>query len=58
MARPGMTEETFKVILGKQISDSEKRKRADFIINTRLDIAYARDQVLALIAALRRSERF
>ena len=32
MARPGMTEEKFQTIQGRQIHDQEKRRRADFII--------------------------
>ena len=57
MAREGMTEATFEAILSKQVPDAEKRARADFIINTRIDIDYARDQVRALIAALRRKHK-
>lgn len=34
MARPDMTEEKFARILSYQMSDAEKRKRADFIIHT------------------------
>ena len=52
--REGMTEEVFNHILTKQTPDAEKRKRADFIINTRIDHAYAEAQVRALIDALRR----
>tara|TARA_B100000678_G_scaffold291616_1_gene309817 strand:+ start:49 stop:648 length:600 start_codon:yes stop_codon:yes gene_type:complete len=54
LSRPGMTEESFEALLAKQLPDSEKRARADFVINTRIDLDYARDQVRALIAALRR----
>lgn len=54
MARPGMTETAFEAILAKQTPDKEKRGQADFVINTRIDHTYARDQVRALIAALRR----
>lgn len=34
LARNGMTEEKFTAILEKQLSDAEKRKRADFLIET------------------------
>lgn len=54
LARPGMTEDAFNAILTKQTPDAEKRKRADFVINTRIDLTYAREQVHALISALRR----
>ena len=57
LARRGMTDATFEAILAKQIPDSEKRARADFIINTRIDLDYAQDQVRALIAALGRIEK-
>lgn len=57
LARPGMTEEHFEAILAKQMPDAEKRARADFIINTRIDLDYARDQVRGLIAALKRIEK-
>ncbi|MAK59697.1 MAG: dephospho-CoA kinase [Ponticaulis sp.] len=56
MSRPGMTEANFTAILAKQTPDHEKRARADFVINTRIDHDYARDQVRALIAALRRQK--
>jgi dephospho-CoA kinase len=34
MGRKGMTEEKFRAILGKQVADAEKRRRADFVVDT------------------------
>lgn len=34
LARPGMTEDQFDMILGKQMPDTEKRKLADIVIPT------------------------
>ena len=55
LARPGMTEEKFKAILGKQIPDEEKRKRADFIIDTNNGVDSARDQVREILEGLKGS---
>ena len=43
--RADMTEKKFNNILKNQISDKEKRKRADFIVNSGLGYRFARNQV-------------
>ena len=45
LERPGMTEEKFSAILSKQLPDSEKRRRADFIVDSSKDFDHARAQV-------------
>ncbi len=51
--RPGMTEAKLAAIIAKQMPDGEKRRRADFIIDTGLGHAEAERQVRALIDAIR-----
>jgi len=52
LAREGMTEEKFKSILEKQLPDAEKRKRADFVIDTGNGLEAARQQVREIIKRL------
>lgn len=52
LARLGMTEEKFQLILSRQMPDAEKRRRADFIIDTGRGLDAAREQVEEIIARL------
>ncbi|MFC2250471.1 dephospho-CoA kinase [Labrys portucalensis] len=52
MARPGMDEERFAVILARQVPDVEKRRRAHFIIDSSKGLDFAQSQVDAIITAL------
>lgn len=52
LARPGMTEQKFAAILDKQVPDAEKRRLADFVIDTGLGMDAARAAVDDIIAAL------
>ncbi|RWC67835.1 MAG: dephospho-CoA kinase [Mesorhizobium sp.] len=53
LARPGMSEEKLAAILAKQVPDAEKRRLADFVIDTGNGLDAARAAVAAIIAELR-----
>jgi dephospho-CoA kinase len=51
LERPGMTEEKFQALLAKQTPDAEKRRRADFVVDTSKGFDFAREQVHAILHA-------
>ena len=53
LARANMTAEKFEHILALQMSDADKRARAEHIIDTGKDIADTRADVQALVKKLR-----
>ncbi|MCB2112238.1 MAG: dephospho-CoA kinase [Parvularculaceae bacterium] len=55
LARPGMSEEKFCSILSRQIPDEEKRRRADYIIDTGVALEKTRAQVRTIAAELKES---
>ena len=57
MSRPGMTEEKFAAILANQVADREKRRNADFIIDTGAGMEAARQEVRHIISTLLARER-
>lgn len=53
LARPGMTPERFAALLARQTPDAEKRRRADFVIDTGQGIDAARAAVADILATVR-----
>ncbi|HST90704.1 MAG TPA: dephospho-CoA kinase [Brevundimonas sp.] len=49
LARPGMTRERFEAILARQLPDAEKRRRADFVIDTGEGLEAARARVEEIV---------
>jgi dephospho-CoA kinase len=52
LERPGMTLEKLETILAKQMPDAEKRRRADFVVDTSQGFDAARAQVRAILDAV------
>jgi len=56
LQRPGMTHEKMVVILGRQLPDTEKRRLADYVVDTSKGLEDARRQVEAILSSLSRME--
>ncbi|MBM6593912.1 dephospho-CoA kinase [Microvirga pudoricolor] len=52
LARPGMTEEKFQLILSKQMPDAQKREKAHFLVDTGRGFPSARAQVRDILTCL------
>ena len=57
LAREGMSEEKLASILAKQIPDSEKRKRADFVLYTDRGVLAAYEEIITLVDRLRAMDK-
>lgn len=54
LARPGMTEKTFETLLARQVPDSVKRSKADYVIDSSRSFPDMRLQVSRILRSLRR----
>jgi dephospho-CoA kinase len=52
-----MTEQKFAALLAKQIPDEEKRRRADFVVDSSRDFDHAREQVRDILRSVARMRR-
>ena len=52
LERPGMTQEKFDALLARQLPDSEKRRQADFVVDTSHGFKAARAQVKEILRAV------
>src|SRR5579862_7859846 len=56
LRRKGMTRERLAAILNSQLPDREKRRRADFVVNTALSRAAGARQLAAIVRQVRQGE--
>jgi dephospho-CoA kinase len=56
MARPGMDDARFAGILASQMPDQEKRRRADFVVETGLGKAYTFAKLKRIVTAIRAAQ--
>ena len=52
LARPGMTRERFEAVLARQTPDAEKRRRADFVVDTGRGLEAARSRVREIVGTV------
>ncbi|HEV2625672.1 MAG TPA: dephospho-CoA kinase [Xanthobacteraceae bacterium] len=52
LGRPGMTEEKFATLLAKQMPDSQKRRRADFVVDSSQGFEQTRAQIRDILQSV------
>ncbi len=57
LARPGMTEAKMQAVLARQLPDAEKRRRADFVVQTGLTKGHSLRQLAAIVTLLKEEAR-
>jgi dephospho-CoA kinase len=55
--RPGMTEEKFAALLAKQLPDAEKRRRADFVVDSSQGFDHTRAQIRDILRTVATMQR-
>jgi dephospho-CoA kinase len=55
--RPGMTEEKFAALLAKQMPDAEKRRRADFVVDSSRGFDQTRAQIRDILRSVATMQR-
>jgi dephospho-CoA kinase len=50
LSRPNMTAAKLETILARQMSDADKRQRADFVVDTSQGLDAAREQIRHVLA--------
>lgn len=56
LARPGVTEDMFKQRLAQQMSDADKRARADFIVQTGIGMAHTRQELATVLRDIKKQK--
>jgi dephospho-CoA kinase len=55
--RPGMTDEKFTALVAKQMPDAEKRRRANFVVDSSRDFEHTRAQVHDILRRVAKMKR-